>query len=413
MRLDTSGNLGIGTSSPAAKLQAVDSSANYTSPQLIIGEASISTGKQLHVGYNTTANTGYIQAVHNGTGYKDLLLNPNGGNLGLGVTPRAWAGGYKSFDITGPGAIASTASGDTFTQVANGAWFNGTNWIYQYTGVGAARYQMTGPSGGGNHSWHVAASGTAGNAISFTQAMTLDASGQLLLGGTSLDNPQSWGRIAQVINSGTNGAAISVKDANNEFNIATYSSSLIIADGVTERARITSGGAMGVNRTNPESYGQFAVRWDPTATSVNNAVGISVDVANNTTNAIFAQWVNENGNGIGSITRVAQTNAVVYNTTSDHRLKSNIEDAAPVLEKLMSVQVRQYDWTEGDLHQDYGFVAQELEPVLSGIVTKGKTEEDIWQLDYSRLTPHLLKAIQEQQAIITQLTARITALEGT
>jgi hypothetical protein len=181
---------------------------------------------------------------------------------------------------------------------------------------------------------------------------------------------------------------------------------------LTEKMRITSGGAIGVNRTDPQAYGQFAVRWDPTATSVNNAVGISVDVANNTTNAVFAQWVNENGNGIGSITRVAQTNAVVYNTTSDHRLKSNIEDAAPVLEKLMSVQVRQYDWTEGDLHQDYGFVAQELEPVLSGIVTKGKTEEDIWQLDYSRLTPHLLKAIQEQQAIITQLTARVVQLES-
>jgi hypothetical protein len=117
--------------------------------------------------------------------YLQLTGGTLSGNLGLGVTPRAWAGGYKSFDITGPGAIASTASGDTFTQVANGAWFNGTNWIYQYTGVGAARYQMTGPLGGGNHSWHVAASGTAGNAISFTQAMTLDASGALGIGVTS------------------------------------------------------------------------------------------------------------------------------------------------------------------------------------------------------------------------------------
>jgi hypothetical protein len=77
----------------------------------------------------------------------------------------------------------------------------------------------------------------------------------------------------------------------------------------------------------------------------------------------------------------------------------------------MDVKVRQYDWTEGDLHQDYGFIAQELEPVLSGVVTKGKTDADMWQLDYSRLTPHLLKAIQEQQALITTLTARISALE--
>jgi hypothetical protein len=83
-----------------------------------------------------------------------------------------------------------------------------------------------------------------------------------------------------------------------------------------------------------------------------------------------------------------------------------------VLEKIMQVQVRQYDWTEGNLHQDYGFIAQELAPVLSGIVTEGKEEADMWQLDYSRLTPALLKAIQEQQAIIESLTARIEALEG-
>jgi hypothetical protein len=101
---------------------------------------------------------------------------------------------------------------------------------------------------------------------------------------------------------------------------------------------------------------------------------------------------------IGSIARVAATSAVVYNTTSDERLKTNIVDASPVLDKLMTVKVRQYDWIEGDLHQDYGFIAQELEPVLSGVVTKGRTEEDVWQLDYSRITPHLVKAIQELKA---------------
>ena len=126
----------------------------------------------------------------------------------------------------------------------------------------------------------------------------------------------------------------------------------------------------------------------------------------------FCQFQNSSGTVIGSITRVTTTNAVVYNTTSDQRLKSNIEDATPVLDKLMQVKVRQYDWTEGDLHQDYGFIAQELEPVLSGIVTKGKTEEDMWQLDYSRLTPHLVKAIQELSAQVTTLTTRLTTLEN-
>jgi hypothetical protein len=146
-------------------------------------------------------------------------------------------------------------------------------------------------------------------------------------------------------------------------------------------------------------------------TSSTNAFGVVAnDTANNAGTTYFA--ASSNGTTIGSITRVGATNAVVYNTTSDQRLKTNIQDSANSLDKLMQVKVRQYDWIEGDLHQDYGFIAQELEPLLSGIVTKGKTEEDIWQLDYSRLTPHLVKAIQEQQAIITSLTARIEALEA-
>lgn len=140
-----------------------------------------------------------------------------------------------------------------------------------------------------------------------------------------------------------------------------------------------------------------------------NANGVSLKTTNGGSGSQFIGFINESGTLIGSVNRVSATNAVAYNTTSDLRLKSNVKDAAPVLEKIMQIQVRQYDWTEGALHQDYGFIAQELDPILSGIVTKGKTENDIWQLDYSKLTPHLLKAIQEQQSIIESLKARLDA----
>ena len=140
-----------------------------------------------------------------------------------------------------------------------------------------------------------------------------------------------------------------------------------------------------------------------------NGFGLNDSAAASGTGYIYFQ---SNGTTIGSIARVAATSAVVYNTTSDERLKTNIADASPVLDKLMDVKVRQYDWIDGDLHQDAGFIAQELEPILSGIVTKGKTEEDMWQLDYSRLTPYLVKAMQEQQTLIESLTQRIAILEA-
>jgi hypothetical protein len=175
----------------------------------------------------------------------------------------------------------------------------------------------------------------------------------------------------------------------------------------TEKMRLDSSGNLLVGTTSQFNFGKQCIAFNGT-----NDYGLSLKDTVNQPDSRFIGFINGSGTAIGGIDRVGSTNAVVYNTTSDQRLKSNIEDAEPVLEKLMDVKVRQYDWTEGNLHQDYGFIAQELEPVLSGVVTKGKTEDDVWQLDYSRLTPHLLKAIQEQQALITQLQADVATLKA-
>lgn len=77
--------LGVGTSSPSTKLNVVAPSTDYFTAQLAVGENSIATGKQLQLGYNTTLDKGYVQSVHWGTGYTDLFLNPNGGNVNVGA----------------------------------------------------------------------------------------------------------------------------------------------------------------------------------------------------------------------------------------------------------------------------------------------------------------------------------------
>ena len=178
--LAVAGNVGIGTSSPASKLQVVASSADYFTPQLIIGEASVATGKQLFIGYNTTANTGYIQAVHNGTGYKDLLLQPNGGNLGLGVVPSA-SNASTSFEMANGSTLFARTVVPQFGLMVNavGNWYEAT---YK-TAAAANMYLLA----GGQHQWYNAPSwnGTGSNLIPFTQAMTLDASSNLLVGQTS------------------------------------------------------------------------------------------------------------------------------------------------------------------------------------------------------------------------------------
>jgi hypothetical protein len=103
------------------------------------------------------------------------------GNLGLGVTPSAWGQG-RAFEISAVGeGLWGNGLGDIW--MINGAYFN-SDWKYSGT-TRATAYRQGAGTTDGSHAWFTAPSGTAGNAISFTQAMTLDASGNLLVGATS------------------------------------------------------------------------------------------------------------------------------------------------------------------------------------------------------------------------------------
>ena len=82
MRITSAGNVGIGTSSPVSKLQiAMD--AIYSNSDLTGLSISNATTilKRLDLGYDGTADISYIQSIHKGTAYKNLALNPNGGNV--------------------------------------------------------------------------------------------------------------------------------------------------------------------------------------------------------------------------------------------------------------------------------------------------------------------------------------------
>jgi hypothetical protein len=105
------------------------------------------------------------------------LTATSSGNLGLGVTPSAWTGSGGVVLEIGRTGNAIFGSG-TLTTYSYNANFN-SGWKYSNTGL-ATRYVQNGA-----HEWYIAPSGTAGNAISFTQAMTLDTSGNLGIGTTS------------------------------------------------------------------------------------------------------------------------------------------------------------------------------------------------------------------------------------
>jgi hypothetical protein len=106
----------------------------------------------------------------------------DGTNLGIGNAPSAWGSPVPRAVQVGTSSLAWGSTDNSSHQTAN-AVFNGSNWAYIASAYASVYSQIN-----GIHSWRTAASGTAGNPISFTQAMTLDANGNLFVGRTSDTN---------------------------------------------------------------------------------------------------------------------------------------------------------------------------------------------------------------------------------
>jgi hypothetical protein len=101
------------------------------------------------------------------------------GNLGLGVTPSAWASTFKVLQI-GTTSLYRNLTTDTF--LGSNFYFDGSNNRYIQTSSASAYGQV-----GDSHQWFTAASGTAGDIVSFLERMRIDSSGQVGIGTSSPD----------------------------------------------------------------------------------------------------------------------------------------------------------------------------------------------------------------------------------
>jgi len=183
-----------------------------------------------------------------------------------------------------------------------------------------------------------------------------------------------------------------------------------LTNGANEQMRIDASGRLLVGTIAPLANNATLV--------VRGAAGLRgsaiFEVQNTTGSFQQCQFVNPNG-VVGAI--FTNGTATSYVTSSDYRLKENIAPMTGALSKVTALKPVTYTWkTDGKLGQ--GFIAHELQAIVPDCVHGEKDAVDekgnpIHQgIDTSFLVATLTAAIQEQQAIIKSLTARIEALEG-
>jgi len=261
LRITAAGNVGIGTTSPATPLHVVGiartGGVQVNTSALVGGMFSVAdwlgSGSSLDLAVTAYAGGGNITFYTNGTSTERMRIDSSG-NLGLGVTPSAWnsSGGTRALQIGATSSVYATntallAGQNTFNNVSG-------NNIY-ITTAAASLYQQF----AGSHSWFTAPSGTAGNAISFTQAMTLDASGRLLIGTatpylkvtTKGDGigPNGFGIVGPTASTGAYFGTISAA-ADDDFEIwSERNGYLRFGTNNAERARITADGNIQIGNT--------------------------------------------------------------------------------------------------------------------------------------------------------------------
>jgi len=344
MRIDSSGNVGIGTSSPSYTLDIEADTAqariHSTVGNSVLRLDSVDDGEsKIYFADNSAAAIGTIEYHHNtnhmsfATGATTRMLINSSGNVGIGTTSPV-----NKLHVLNTGTTAiSNAVANSGAILDGGTGNIGLNMITPNTGACYINFGDSADSNVGrlvyNHN---------NNSMTFdtnaTERMRIDSSGNLLVGTTAIPT-----------------------DDNTTLGFGVTSSGEV-------RASVNNGNAAMFKRASSD--------------------GDIIEFRKDSTT-------------VGSISVTGS--ATSYNTSSDERLKENITDSADAGSKVDAIQIRQFDWKADGTHQDYGVIAQELINVAPEAVSEGDTEEDMMGVDYSKLVPMLIKEVQTLRNRVAQL----------
>ena len=432
MRINSAGNVLVGVTTTPGSPNARIVAGGTTDAGIQL--ASTSGGGALILAPNGAGAAFYTYTGAVGSeSYTERMRLDSSGNLGVSATPSAWGVGFKAIQMQNGTVLASHPT-VAVTYLNSNSYYDGTNDRYVVNGY-ASSYFVDGYQGG--FPWRTAVTGTAGGVISFNERMRITSTGnvgintsspteKLEVVGAAFVHSDSPSGISSIILRNDSTAANTTKSLTVLFQgkdtVGTAKSSGLIVVGPTDQDYIgsymafaTRGGNTLAERMRISSAGHLLVGCTTTGFAGGTNTGIyltnntggggGIHIINNSNNTAtnVVTFYGYNGSQTGSIATFVNTTN--YNTSSDARLKENIADADDAASLIDAIKVRKFDWKLNNSHQRYGMVAQELVTVAPEAVSQQADPDDMMSVDYSKLVPMLIKALQE-------LTARVAQLEG-
>ena len=346
------------------------------------GTFSVYGSGGIELAFNSTASSASIQSYSS----SPLLLNPLGNNVGIGTSSPA-----STLDVAG-NIVTTNGAGTTYNQFANSGndviWENRQNGniiIRSNSSTERMRIDSSGNVG-------INTSSTIANAILNVDGGINTTTG--IIGTLTSDSFTFNGQTNPHYGINFN------PTGSRPIGISGYAGIAFATSGL-ERMRIDGSGNLLVGLTSIT---------DTTSRTYGNAFSGSGTYANWTSwgagtghqHAVFRNSTN----AVGSITTGASSTA--YNTSSDARLKE-VTGSARGLEVINALNPVSYNW-KVDGKSDEGLIAQEVLEIVPNAVSG--SEEEYYQMDYSKLVTHLVAGMKEQQTLIEQLQAEVALLKG-
>jgi hypothetical protein len=416
----STGNLGIGTSSPGAKLNV---SSNV---EIARWSSSSATGNNYQTFVNSGGRKAYLGLASGST--DDFFIHNDANAAILFDTNNAERMRITSAGDVGIGTSSPGAKLQVTTGGANSPGSNLSGNIGQFTSSGGIAYVTMGNGDSANQHRYVGAAsaiqvfGKVTDAGVATEQMRIDSDGNVGIGtsspGYKLDvngtaNYSSYINLAVNQNVQWGGGDAAISNAGTALIFKTFSGSLAERMRIDSSGNLLVGATSGNSKVTVNSTSLVGITSAITDTSQLTTVGLLVQKADNnstTSNWFQAFSINNGAAGSGIITANGASQAA-FGSFSDERLKENIVDLPSQLQNIVSLRPVEFDYKAGG-HQ-IGFIAQEMQQIFPDAVSDdGSEDKYLTVTGWSKTEARLVKAIQEQQALIESLTTRLNALEG-